>query len=320
MRPSSLHAHRFLGFGPGPRLLFLGAVHGNETCGTRGLDRLVGDLESGTLQIARGSLTVIPVANPLAFAKGTREGDRNLNRAVARREAPHDFEDHVANVLCTLFAEHDVLVDFHSFEAPGDPFVFLGPNDNEGTIEPFALAREEEMLAAHLGPQRVVEGWMSAYTSGVQRRHDANADPDLLAREFAYGVGTTERMRASGGYAVTIECGQHEDPESAHVAYRAARQALSLLGLVVEPTEPPRGPFDVLRLREVIDRVHPDDRFVRAWRTFDPVSSGDLVGIFGDGRELRAPRDGRVVFPNPHAPPGTEWVYFAEASVRRLGA
>lgn len=320
MRPRSLHAHRFLGFAPGPRLLFLGAVHGNETCGTRGLERLVGELASGSLHLARGSLTVVPVTNPLAYAKGQREGDRNLNRAMMPREAPVDFEDQVANALCTLFAEHDVLVDFHSFHAPGDPFVLVGPNDNEGDVEPFAQAREEETLAAHLGPQRIVEGWMSAYTSGVRRRRGSDADPALLAREFAYGVGTTERMRASGGYAVTIECGQHEDPQAPQVAYRAARQALALLGLVEESPEPPRGPFEVLRLREVVDRVHADDRFVRAWRSFDPVTKGELVATFADGSELRAPFAGRVVFPNPAAPPGTEWIYFAEASARQVGA
>lgn len=322
MTPSALHAHRFLGFSKGPRLLFLGSVHGNETCGTRALERLVGELADGSVQLARGSLTVVPVANPLAHARGTREGDRNLNRAMMPREEPRDFEDHVANVLCALFAEHDVLVDFHSFHAPGEPFVLLGPSDNEGTVEPFAQAREEETLAAHLGPRRVVEGWMSAYTEGVRRRRGtgADADPAVLASEFAYGMGTTERMRASGGYAVTIECGQHDDPAAPLVAYRAARQALALLGLTRESPEPPAGPFEVLRLREVVDRAHADDRFVRAWRSFDAVRAGDLVAHFADGRELRAPCDGRVVFPNPAAPPGTEWVYFAEASARHLGA
>jgi predicted deacylase len=317
---TALHAHRFLGFGPGPRLLFLGAVHGNETCGTRALERLVAELAQGNLRIARGALTVVPVTNPLAYARGLCEGDRNLNRALMARATPREFEDHVANVLCTLFAEHDVLVDFHSFHAPGEPFVLVGPNDNEGAVEPFAQAREEETLAAHLGPRRIVEGWMSAYTSGVRRRRGPEANEDDLAREFAYGIGTTERMRASGGYAVTIECGQHEDPEAPEVAYHAARQALALLGLVDENPAPAQGPFEVLRLREVVDRAHEGDRFVRAWKSFDPVEAGELVAVFADGRELRAPQAGRVVFPNPSAEVGTEWVYFAHASDRRIGA
>ena len=78
MPATALHAHRFLGFGPGPRLLFLGAVHGNETCGTRALERLVAELAQGTLRIARGALTVVPVTNPLAFASPLPDHDAPL--------------------------------------------------------------------------------------------------------------------------------------------------------------------------------------------------------------------------------------------------
>ena len=37
-----------------------------------------------------------------------------------------------------------------------------------------------------------------------------------------------------------------------------------------------------------------------------------------DGTEVRAPRDGFIVFPNPRALPGNEWFYFAQPSARPL--
>ena len=64
----------------GPRLVILGAVHGNETCGTAAIRRFAGELAAGEYTITRGTLTLVPVANPVAFALGRREGDRNLNR------------------------------------------------------------------------------------------------------------------------------------------------------------------------------------------------------------------------------------------------
>jgi uncharacterized protein len=65
--PATLRAHQFAGLDQsGPRLIVLGAVHGNETCGTRAIERVLGELERGELQITRGSLTLVPVANPLA--------------------------------------------------------------------------------------------------------------------------------------------------------------------------------------------------------------------------------------------------------------
>ena len=319
MTPTSLALHRFVGLEPGPRLLVLGAVHGNETCGTTALRRIVAEIEAGHRRIERGVLTIVPVANPLAFGRGERHGDRNLNRAMQRYPSPTHFEDRIANVLCALFEEHDALVDLHSFTAPGEPFVLIGPPDGAGDLEPFARAHEEERLATHLGPTRVVEGWMRAYALGVHRRAPG-APREAVEAQLAFGVGTTERMRASGGYAVTIECGQHDDPRAPEVAYRAVTQALALLGIERAPLAPPASSFEVLRLREVVDRASEGDELTRPWRSFDAMQAGDLVGRFASGEELRAPFDGRVVFPNPIAEPGTEWVYFAERSDRVLRA
>ena len=57
----------------------------------------------------------------------------------------------------------------------------------------------------------------------------------LLSTDPSYGVGTTEYMRTQGGYAITLECGQHADPAAPDVAYRAIRNTLAHLGLVDEP-------------------------------------------------------------------------------------
>lgn len=153
-----LRAHQFLGMQPGPRLLVLGAVHGNEVCGTRAIERILAELESGALAITRGQLTLLPVTNPLAYRKGERQGDRNLNRNLRVCATPTDYEDRIGNALCPLLQAHDVLLDLHSFHTGGQPFAMLGPRDNQEALEPFAHAREEARLVAHLGPRRVVEG------------------------------------------------------------------------------------------------------------------------------------------------------------------
>src|SRR5512137_1552656 len=117
-----LSIHRFSALEPGPRLIVTGAVHGNETAGTRGIERVLAEIERGDVPIVRGGVTFLPVANPLAYAKGQRFGDRNLNRRLLPAARPQDNEDRIANVLCPLLAEHDVLLDLHSFRSPGQPF------------------------------------------------------------------------------------------------------------------------------------------------------------------------------------------------------
>ncbi len=315
----SLRAHRFAGLQPGgPRLIVTGAVHGNETCGTRAIERVLGELDRGEFEILRGSVTLVPVCNPLAYAQRRRMGERNLNRRLQPSATPQDNEDRIAGVLCKWLAEHEVLLDLHSFRSPGRPFVMRGPADNRGALEPCAHAEAEARLAAHVGPNRIVEGWMDAYATGVARRRAQALTPGAVNEDPGYGVGTTEYMRSQGGYGITLECGQHDDPAAPEVAYRAIHQTLALLGLVDRPLAAPARPFECLCLAEVIDRHAEGDRFVEAWTSFDPLAAGELIALRADGSELRAPRAGYIVFPDVSALPGHEWFYLAQASERPL--
>ena len=335
-----IELHSFHALRPGPRVLVLGGVHGNETAG--------------------------PVANPVAWAAGRREGDRNLNRDFRPSLSPENAEDRIASRLGPILASHDVLVDLHTFSAPGVPFVFFGPVNNQDELEPFAHAADEERLAQAIGPQRLVYGWLSAYAKGVRRRQNGS---------IAYGIGTTEYMRAHGGYAVTVECGQHLDPEAPAVARAAIDNTLRLLGLGgladedgkdaraahAAETGTPAGEGtshgrsdchdgrisqgngcdagtsngngtrndndtgtgsptcsgkELIELYDVFDRHDLQDRFAREWRSFDRVAAGEPIAFRADGQAIRAPEGGYVVFPNPGTPPGREWFYFARPGQR----
>ena len=310
----TLRIHSFASTEPGPRLIVLGGVHGNETCGTVGIERAVAELDSGALTLQRGQLTLVPVANPLARRLMQREGERNLNRSFRPSAAPADYEARITDLLCPLLDRHEVLLDLHSFQSEGEAFAMIGPRDNPGPLEPFARAFEEGQLALHLGTPRVVEGWLDIYAAGLAQRGQA-ADEAALA----FGWGTNEYMRSRGGYAVTLECGQHHDPAAPEVAYQAILSALRLLGMIEpDPAAAPRQPRSLLRLVSVTDRLHAEDQFVREWATFDRVARGEPIGVRADGRVLHAERDGFIVFPNAEALPGTEWFYFAVESERDL--
>jgi len=314
-----LRVHGFASLQPGPRLLVMGGVHGDETCGTEAIERVVAKIDAGRLRLARGQLTLVPIANPLARRLGRREGERNLNRLFqpsAPGATPMDYEARLTDLLCPLLARHQVLLDLHSFQSQGDAFAMIGPRDNQGSLEPFARAFEEGRLALHLGTTRVVEGWLEIYAAGLAQR--AGGRP-ATAAELAFGWGTNEYMRSQGGYGVTLECGQHRDPAAPEVAYRAIRAALRLLGMVEGEEAPPEPPAPaLLRLVSVTDRLHEEDEFVRDWATFDPVARGEPIGLRADGSLLQAERDGFIVFPNEAAAPGTEWFYLAVESDRRL--
>jgi predicted deacylase len=310
---------RYDGRAPGTRLIVLGAVHGNETCGTRAIEAVMAELERGALALTAGCVSFVPVTNALAYAHRRREGDRNLNRALQPSAAPREFEDHVANALCPLLAAHDVLLDLHSFHGGGQPFVMVGPRDNPGPLEPFAQAAREEALVRALGVGRAVDGWLDSYATGVaQRRQAAAAEgrADTLQMDPHYGVGTTEYMRSVGGCALTLECGSHEDPRAVQVAYRAIRNAIAHLGLSDEPAPPPASRLEALSLVGVVDKHDAADAFVRDWHSFDVLQQGQPIGRRANGELLCAPHAGWIVFPYAAAAAHQEWYYLARASTR----
>jgi predicted deacylase len=313
---------RFEASRPGPALIVTGAVHGNEVCGTQAIRRIVAEFESGRLALQCGRATFVPITNPMAYALGRRAGDRNLNRRLAPTDTPQEFEDHIANWLCPLLAGHDLLLDLHSFQAGGQPFVMVGPPDNTGPLEPTTHAAKEEALARRLGVRRAVDGWLSTYARGVERRQAfAAANPGAPADlDPRYGIGTTEYMRSHGGWALTLECGQHADPAAPQAAYDAIHHTLAHLRLIDAPDPAPMAAMESLHLYEVIDKQHADDSFARAWTSFDRLQAGDLIGTRADGTPVRAQADGHIVFPNPKAAAGQEWFYLARPGARFAGA
>ncbi len=306
----------FTGLNAGPRLIITGAVHGNETCGTQAIHRVLDDIEQKRIIIVSGTVTFVPITNPLAYSRRDRAGDRNLNRNLYPVTQPADFEDHIANWLCPLLASHEVLLDLHSTRAQNPAFAMLGPGNNTAALQPFKHFEKERALAKRLGVHRFVDGWLSTYAKGVERRvgqKGITADfANQLNTDPRYGVGTTEYMRSVGGYAITLECGAHDDPSSPEVGYCAILNTLAFLGITSSPTPVVVEKYEALRMVEVYDKNEVGDTFSRAWASFDPLRTGDLIATRQDGTRLLALDDGCILFPDAKAEPGHEWFYLTK--------
>ena len=318
--PLQFKSVTFTALKPGPKLIVLGAVHGNEVSGSKAILKMIAEFESGDRLLQKGQFTFVPITNPLAYNRKQRNGDRNLNRNLTPTQTPVDFEDHVANWLCPLLAAHDVLLDIHSFQKGDVPFALFGPKNNNSKLESFTHEEAERGLALRLGVSRFVDGWLDTYAKGVANRvallKKTGASGEGLNTDPRYGMGTTECMRSSGGYAVTLECGQHEDPNGPDVAYKAIENTLIHLGMIEGAPVDAVTNYQHLSLIEVNDKQHIDDQFVRAWSSFDPIRKGELIGIRHNGDEVRASRDGFIVFPNTLSQAGQEWFYIAVSNTQ----
>jgi L,D-peptidoglycan transpeptidase YkuD (ErfK/YbiS/YcfS/YnhG family)/predicted deacylase len=308
---SPLEVIRFVGLERGPKLIVIGAIHGNEICGPQAIQMAIDDCRAGRLSIRRGEVTFVPVANMKAYRQATREGDRNLNRDLREKTIPEDYEDEIGNRICALLRENDVLLDIHSFRGEGTPFIFAGPLDNSGDVEPFHFAKQEGQFAARLGTSIVIHGWLDVYGSLLRKRTQLG----YTNKAISEGVGTTEYMRFSGGYGVTLECGSHDDPAAIGVGYRAIINALAHLGLIDAPT-PPVALQKAIQITDVIICQEIGDRLEGSWKTGDAIAQGATVARRANGEPVCAPCAGYIVFPNAKAAPGDGICYFGIDSPR----
>lgn len=136
----------------GPALLVFGAIHGDETCGPAAIRKVQSEIESGAIQLLKGSLHLVPVCNPRASEEGKRYTEDNLNRIFRKTSTPVTYEAELANELCAYVDQADVLLDIHSSHAPSPVNLFID-----------YPTPENEALAAALGAEFAIYDWPKVY-------------------------------------------------------------------------------------------------------------------------------------------------------------
>ncbi|HEY4525065.1 MAG TPA: succinylglutamate desuccinylase/aspartoacylase family protein [Candidatus Paceibacterota bacterium] len=270
----------------GPHVLFLGAIHGNEICGPKAIQRLERELRTGAVRLVRGTVTCVRVCNPRAYAKNVRFTEQNLNRVFRKTKNPRSYEAHLANQLAPLIDACDIVLDLHSFTARGRPFIFID--------------FPSEKTRAHakvLGPKMAVVGWPELYAK--QTRAHASYD-------------TTAYAARKGKIGLLIECGQHTAPEAERIAYVAMRRTLAHFRLTEGKASSGRLAF--VKVDRVYFRTNVSQKLTRKWKHLDPVKKGTLVVQGGEGAGIKAPYDGYVILPKATGKVDEELVYFGRTS------
>lgn len=263
---------------PGPHLLLLGGVHGDEKPGILALTKLLDQLHAGRIRLLRGKVTVAARVNAAAAKRGLHFVEENLNRIVRPYGSPATHEQRLANELTSLIDAADAVLDLHGTPAPTRPFVFL---DDESA--------ENRAWADILGVDFLLCGWPALYAQGKT-------------------VTTTEHAQSLGKRALTVEVGQNDDAACAETGLAFALRSLAHFGLTApaSPVPKPRS----LRLTRVVYRERAG-AFARDWKNFDPVNQGETLARYADGVELTAAEDGVVIMPFEGAEFGSEWFYLA---------
>jgi len=274
-----------IGGEPGPTLIVMTLIHGNEPAGYLAARRLLERLRVQKLGL-RGELVVL-AGNRTAVEQNTRFVDEDLNRhwtrrSVAAASEPHSGEaaearqrrevtDEVARIVRRARGPIHFL-DLHTSSASGPPFLTVGDT---------------------LRNRRFARGFPLPLLLGLEEQVDGS----LL-----------EYLNNHGFITMGVEAGRHDADESVDHHEAVLWLALRAAGMI----EAPRGllaPFRQLLARavrglphvvEVRHRhaLHSGSRFRMEpdFVNFLPVSAGDLLA-HDDGRPVRAVESGRMLLP-----------------------
>jgi predicted deacylase len=273
--PAPVAVHVARGDRDGPRCALIAGVHGDEYDGIIAAAEFAREIDRSRL---RGTVVIVPVANPLAFAAAVRTtpaDGKDLNR-VFPGSADGTVTERLADLLCDrILAGADLVMSLHGASATGclAPWIeFLDDGSELG---------HTTLLAA-----------------------EGSNFPDLVALPRLPGVLQTALAER---HIPTIEgeVGGRGGTSRANVDYYKARIAdvLAHLGMLPSPGKP--------REAKRVWRLHPimgghAGIFVTLTNLHDDVDAGQRIGLILDGRgevvgEVLAPAAGRVGGLRQHA-------------------
>lgn len=272
---------------PRPHVGILGAIHGNEVCGLAVLRRLRERSEASELGPCAGTWVLVH-GNPGAseqrrrFSRGGADLNRLFDFGFERDLVPERWspEHERAHELRSVLEDLDVLLDLHSTTWPTPAFAII--NDVPRSAD----------LARRMGFEFVTTGW---------------GRPGLLMDKVSIGV-----MQRRGRPAVSVECGQHDDPDTIEAAWGCTLRFLTATGTLAggahSSEEKPDPTF--LEVVEIVSRPSEGFKFVRPIRGLQQLEAGEVLAADRIA-ELRVREACYILMPNDNVPVGRDMVFLA---------
>ncbi len=281
---------RVRGDNPGPLLVLIGAMHGNEPAGVKAVEYLFKMLEVEPIRNPDFTLSgnvLGLIGNMKAYKHNQRFIDRDMNRcwssntldepmaSISEHEEIKQVHDTIIQEIKETGSDTLILMDLHTTSS--DQGIFSIPSESE---ESLTIAKELHAPVI-LGIADGLKGTSLHYFN-----------------EENIGIDTT---------AVVFESGQHEDPLSVNRAIAAIINCMRTVNMIdgkhvenvhdnilIEFSKP------LPKVAELIygHAISEEDAFIMkpGFANFSLVSKGDWIANDKDGKIL-APHSGRLLMP-----------------------
>jgi predicted deacylase len=274
MGPLTLTALTVAGAAPGPTLLAVAGVHGDEYEGMEAIRHIFHRLDP---QAMTGTFIGIPVANPLAYASRSRATPAHVDGFNLARVFPGD-----PNGTLTRRLAHHLLALVERLVGPDDLFIDLHSGSADVAFAPMIGIRDlshvdqsaTEEVARRFGLARL---WLIPDSPGPFNAETARRGIPTL------GTETTGRAGCDPADVATYTTGLHN--------------LLACKRIVPTLSSPPRydGP-----LRQTIDLLAPAGGFFRTSMRLDDevmvgTHLGEIIDVAGEPIiQITAPVDGAI--------------------------
>ncbi len=262
---------------PGPHLLLLSLMHGNEIAGAIVLDRMLRDgfvPARGRVTLGFANLDAFSAFDP-ARPTQSRFVEEDLNRVwdpAVLAGRGNSVELRRARQILPVVLAADVVLDLHSMLWPSEPLVLAG-----------LVSRGIGLARRMGGPGLIVAD--AGHASGKRLiDHPRFSEP---------GTAT----------ALLVEAGQHWRTETVAMMQRGVAGLLGALGMGPQLAEEP--PARCAEVTETVVAETATFSFVRPWRGGEVVARARTVLALDGEREVRTPYDEcLLVMPSLRPAPG----------------
>lgn len=205
---------------PGPHVVVMGGVHGDELCGIAAYHWLQQEAWKNN-RLIKGKVTVI-LGNPRAAALNTRCTEEDLNRCYDGK-LHQSYEGMRVKEIISVLDRCDALLDIHSTSSPSVPMTC-----SDGMEETLSLCKV-------LGVPYITLGWGG--------KVEGEASDEYMAHQKKIGI--------------TLECGQHTEEGSIVFAQEAVNTFLSYFGMLENLS--PLQENDSANVVEIKETIYPGD-------------------------------------------------------------
>jgi predicted deacylase len=284
--PVSIRAHVFRSFRPGPTVLFIGGVHGDEINGVEILRR---SLRQNVFdQLTAGTVVVVPLLNVYGFNNFSRDvpDGKDVNRSFPGNATGSLASRIAAGLSKNLLAKCDLAVDFHTGGRGLSNYPQIRYSPNDPNARRAALDFNPPVILASKAPVRSLR--RSAYKSQglTVLTYEGGENLRYDGRSIAEGLAGIRRLLRARGMLAGTPATQRQPIEVASSSWvRAGRAGLfqwsKRSGFPVRKSEPIGTIHDPHGQRPNKRILSPRDGFIIGHNNAAVVSQGDALFHIG---------------------------------------